>query len=83
MSVLCAAFHHPHEANAATRRPGMRSAVKLLPGQFGEGGLRTVQRLRMDSGEGGWEELVAKSFKFELHDRVTSMKEWYYRYTPH
>lgn len=33
----------------------------------------------MDSGEGQWEELVAKSFKFELADRVTSVKEWYYR----
>ena len=50
-------------------------AVKLLPGQFGEGGLRTVQRLRMDqSGEGRWEELVAKSFKFELADRVATTK---------
>eukprot|EP01043_Picozoa_sp_COSAG02_P061986 COSAG02_NODE_8444_length_2569_cov_1.425506_3_plen_29_part_01 len=29
----------------------------------------------MDSGEGQWEELVAKSFKFELADRVTSVKE--------
>ncbi len=55
------------------------SAVKLLPGQFGEGGLRTVQRLRMDFGDGRWEELVAKTFKFECADRVTSAKEWFYR----
>lgn len=82
MLVLCAAFHRP-QADAAARWACVRSAVKLLPGQFGEGGLRTVQRLRMDGGEGGWQELVAKSFKFELHDRVTSTKEWYYRYTPY
>ena len=42
--------------------------------------LRTVQRLRMDvAGDGTWSELVAKSFKFALGDRVSSTRDWYYR----
>lgn len=41
--------------------------------------MRTVQRMRMDNGDGQWVELVAKSFKFELSHRVTSSKDWYYR----
>lgn len=78
--VLAAHARFVHEF---VRRVAAGSAVKLLPGQFGEGGLRTVQRLRMDSGEGQWEELVAKTFKFELTDRVASTKEWYYRCVEH
>ena len=39
-----------------------------------------MQRLRMDvGGDGTWSELVAKSFKFALGDRVSSTRDWYYR----
>ena len=30
-------------------------------------------------GDGTWSELVAKSFKFALGDRVSSTRDWYYR----